>query len=81
MREYQGATIATVTAALYRKGHGEFLAKDLDVPGSIQSVSNALRHAERYGFVKRREFKPRVSIWSLTDEARSFIAEAERGRS
>lgn len=67
-----------VVGALIRRPGGAF-ARDLQVDGSIQAVSNALRHARRYGWVRSalQGHSGNTSIWYATEEGRKAISVGE----
>lgn len=60
-----GVTADAAVTALERLGEGEHLAGALRISASIQSVSNALRWAESYGWVTRRPGPRGASLWRV----------------
>lgn len=60
-----GVTADEATSALERLGPGEHLASSLRINGSIQSISNALRWAESYGWITRTHRGSRGSLWRM----------------
>lgn len=53
------------------------LAGDIPLIASVQSVSNSLRHARRYGWVTSSKPNPKVnrSIWRVTPEGINAVSE------
>lgn len=60
-----GVSAEEATQFLRSLGPGEHLASALNINASIQSISNALRWAEAYGWVERPNRKAGASLWRI----------------
>lgn len=73
MRRGHGWSACEVTAAIL---HGRWVtAQEVSSRGSIQSISNALRHAYQNGMVERRREGGRRSryLWHITVAGRTLV--------
>ena len=72
-RPMQRITVKDVSRAL----RGKQLAGEIKIGGSVQAVSNALRHGRRWGWIESKIVGPgNRSIWWITDAGRKALADS-----
>ena len=70
-------TAVEVVTALEALPFGSY-ATALDLHGSVQGISNALRHAEGHGWVSRyypNAARGRAAVWSITESGRRMLSD------
>lgn len=67
--------MGAVLFALHQSGTPQY-ASALDIVGTVQAISSALRHAKDRGLVSalRGETRRRSTLWSLTPRGRRIVA-------
>ena len=73
-------TAIEVVTALEALPFGAY-ATALDLRGSVQGISNALRHAEGHGWVSRyypNASRGRAAVWSITESGRRMLSTRRR---
>ena len=72
-RPMRRITVEDVCRAL----RGKQLAGEIKISGSVQAVSNALRHGRRWGLIVSEIVGPgNRSIWWLSDAGRKAVADS-----
>ncbi len=83
--KHRSVTMEQAVAWLASAGGGPVLAQDIAIRyGSLQGLTNALRHAERHGKVSRSPAGRKRSAWSLVpgvDRLADAVAKLETAES
>ena len=75
-----GVSMDDVLQALHRAGGGPQYASELDLKGTVQAISGALRHAKDRGLVQANYGLGRGGLWSLTVRGRMRVNEIEMSK-